>query len=95
LRLDLFLKTARIVKRRSLAKELCDEGVVKVNGSAAKPSREVKVGDVIEVDTITKYVKFQVLEVPKNKNLSKKKARELVKILEEKKKDVRELLDLI
>lgn len=95
MRLDLFLKTARIVKRRSLAKELCDEGVVKVNGSAAKPSREVKVGDVIEVDTITKYVKFQVLEVPKNKNLSKKKARELVKILEEKKKDVRELLDLI
>jgi len=93
--LDLFLKVARIVKRRSLAKELCDEGVVRVNGLPAKPSREVRVGDVIEIDTITRYLKFQVLEVPKGKNVSKKKAKEIVEVIEERRKDVRDILDLI
>ena len=93
--MDLFLKVARIVKRRSLAKELCDEGVVRVNGLPAKPSKEVRVGDVIEVDTITRYLKLKVLEVPKEKNVSKKKAKEIVEVIEERKKDVRDILDLI
>ncbi len=86
---------ARIVKRRSLAKELCDDGVVKVNGAPAKPSREVKVGDVIEVDTISRFLKFRVLEVPISKSVSKKKARELVEIIEDRKKDIRDIIDLI
>jgi ribosomal 50S subunit-recycling heat shock protein len=95
LRIDQFLKVARIVKRRSLAKELCDDGVVKVNGAPAKPSREVKVGDVIEVDTISRFLKFRVLEVPISKSVSKKKARELVEIIEDRKKDIRDIIDLI
>jgi len=86
---------ARIVKRRSLAKELCDDGVVKVNGVPAKPSREVKVGDVVEVDTISRFLKFRVLEVPISKSVSKKKARELVEIIEDRKKDIRDIIDLI
>ncbi|RUM90781.1 MAG: RNA-binding S4 domain-containing protein [Thermovibrio sp.] len=95
MRLDQFLKVARIVKRRSLAKELCDDGVVKVNGVPAKPSREVKVGDVVEVDTISRFLKFRVLEVPISKSVSKKKARELVEIIEDRKKDIRDIIDLI
>ncbi len=95
MRIDQFLKVARIVKRRSLAKELCDDGVVKVNGAPAKPSREVKVGDVIEVDTISRFLKFRVLEVPISKSVSKKKARELVEIIEDRKKDIRDIIDLI
>ncbi|SMO46039.1 Ribosomal 50S subunit-recycling heat shock protein, contains S4 domain [Balnearium lithotrophicum] len=95
MRIDQFLKVARIVKRRSLAKELCDDGVVKVNGAPAKPSREVKVGDVVEVDTISRFLKFRVLEVPISKSVSKKKARELVEVIEDRKKDIRDIIDLI
>jgi len=86
---------ARVVKRRSLAKELCDEGVVKVNGAPSKPSKEIKVGDTVEIDTITRYIKFKVVEVPKGKNVSKKRARELIEVIEERKKDIRDIIDLI
>ncbi|ADY73091.1 RNA-binding S4 domain protein [Desulfurobacterium thermolithotrophum DSM 11699] len=95
MRLDQFLKLSRIVKRRSQAKELCDLKVVKVNGQVAKPSREVKVGDTIEIDTVSRYVKFTVREIPSGKNVSKKKARELIEIIEDKKKDIREIIDLL
>jgi ribosomal 50S subunit-recycling heat shock protein len=86
---------ARIVKRRSLAKELCEKGAVKINGEIAKPSKQVSLGDVIEVDTLTKYLKVKVLKVPKGKNVSKKESRELVETLEEVKKDIRDIIDLI
>ena len=42
MRLDLFLKETRIIKRRTIAKEFCDRGLVKVNNKIAKPSYEVK-----------------------------------------------------
>ncbi|RUM43262.1 MAG: RNA-binding S4 domain-containing protein [Desulfurobacterium sp.] len=95
MRLDSFLKLSRIVKRRSQAKELCDDGVVKVNGQPAKPAKEIKPGDVVEIDTISRYLKFRVLQVPDSKNVSKKKAKELVEILEDRKKDIREIIDLL
>lgn len=47
MRLDLFLKHARILKRRSEAKEAAEGGRLTVNGRAAKASREVKPGDVV------------------------------------------------
>ena len=95
MRLDQFLKLSRIVKRRSVAKELCDSGAVKVNGQPAKPSREIKEGDVIEVDTFTRYLKARVVKVPSSKNVSRKEARELLEILEDRKKDIRDIIDLI
>lgn len=95
MRIDQFLKLARVVKRRSVAKELCDSGAVKVNGQSVKPSREVKEGDVIEVDTLTRFLKVKVLKVPTAKNVSKKDARELCLILEDSKKDIRDIIDLI
>ncbi len=48
MRLDLFLKTSRLVKRRTVAQEMCVAGRVLVNGNEAKPAKEVKQGDVIE-----------------------------------------------
>ena len=95
MRLDQFLKLSRVVKRRSVAKELCDSGAVKVNGRPVKPSREVKVGDVIEIDTFTRYLKAQVVRIPSSKNVSKKEARELLQILEDKRRDIRDIIDLI
>ncbi|TLN00062.1 RNA-binding S4 domain-containing protein, partial [bacterium] len=50
MRLDKFLKVARIIKRRTLAKEVCDGSRVTVNGRTAKAGLEVKAGDVLELD---------------------------------------------
>lgn len=49
MRIDKFLKNSRIIKRRQVAKSACEDGRVKVNGSIAKPSTEVKEGDEVEV----------------------------------------------
>ena len=49
MRLDKFLKVTRIIKRRTIAQELCDAKNVKVNGDAKKPSYEVKKGDNLEI----------------------------------------------
>nr|WP_245939599.1 S4 domain-containing protein [Thermovibrio guaymasensis] len=84
-----------MVKRRSLAKEMCDKGMVKVNGKSVKASREISVGDEVEIDTLTRYFKFKVVEIPQGKNVSKKKAKELIQVLEDRKKDIREIIDLI
>lgn len=49
MRLDKFLKNSRIIKRRTVAKEACEQGRVEVNGKVAKPGLEVKTDDVIKV----------------------------------------------
>ena len=49
MRLDLFLKDSRIIKRRTIAKEFCERGLVKVNDKIAKPSFDVKSGDKVTI----------------------------------------------
>ena len=49
MRVDLFLKTTRLIKRRSIAKEYCERSLVLINGKEAKPSSEVKEGDKLEI----------------------------------------------
>ena len=48
MRLDKYLKVSRLVKRRTVANELCDAKHVEVNGKVARASYEIKVGDIIE-----------------------------------------------
>ena len=50
MRLDKFLKVSRIIKRRTLSKEISESSRVKVNGKIAKPSTKLKVGDEIEIE---------------------------------------------
>lgn len=88
MRLDLFLKTSRIILRRSLAQEFCDAGRVKVNGAPAKSSKEIKTGDEIEIRRGSRLTKIKVLEVPAKKQVSKQEAPNLYEvILEEKLKE--------
>lgn len=47
MRIDKYLKNSRIIKRRTVAKEACEQGRITVNGKVAKPGLEVKVGDEI------------------------------------------------
>ncbi len=66
MRLDKYLKTTRIIKRRTVANEACDAGRVTINGRPAKASTDVKVGDVLEILFGTKTVKVEVLSVQDN-----------------------------
>ncbi len=63
MRLDKWLKVSRLIKRRTVAQEACDGGRVSINGVVAKPSREVKVGDIITVGFGAKQLKAEVLSV--------------------------------
>lgn len=63
MRMDKFLKVSRIIKRRTLAQQACDMGRVFINGKIAKPSTEVKIGDIIEVHFGDKIFKCRVLSI--------------------------------
>lgn len=63
MRLDKYLKVSRLIKRRTVANEACDNGLVTVNGKPARASYEVKVGDVIEVRIGAKPLKARVLSI--------------------------------
>ncbi|HHV97128.1 MAG TPA: RNA-binding S4 domain-containing protein [Clostridiaceae bacterium] len=80
MRIDKFLKLSRIIKRRTLANEACEAGRVKINGKVAKPSSEVKPGDIIEISFGNKMTKVEVLSVAEH--VTKEGAAELFRILE-------------
>lgn len=63
MRLDKFLKVSRIVKRRTVANEICDAKHAAVNGKVARASYDVKVGDVIELTFGASVKKYEVLQV--------------------------------
>lgn len=60
MRLDLVLKQSRLIKRRTIAKELCDAGRILINGKVAKPSREVLDGDILELKLGQKVLKVKI-----------------------------------
>ncbi len=63
MRLDKFLKVSRIIKRRTVAKEVCDNDRVKINDNPAKAGSEVKVGDIIEIRFGEKIASFRILKI--------------------------------
>ncbi|MBE7018957.1 MAG: RNA-binding S4 domain-containing protein [Ruminococcaceae bacterium] len=63
MRIDKYLKVSRIIKRRTVAQEACEGGKVTINGKVAKPSSEVKVGDVLTLQFGARCVRVEVLEV--------------------------------
>ena len=81
MRLDLFLKSSRLILRRTLAKEFCVNGLVEVNGKTAKSSYDVQIDDEIQIKRHTRLTKVKVLLVPKKKQVSKKDASNLYEII--------------
>lgn len=63
MRLDKYLKVARIIKRRTVANEVCDAGKVQVNGKPARASYEVKENDIIEITFGEKKLRVRVTQV--------------------------------
>ncbi|MBU5425502.1 RNA-binding S4 domain-containing protein [Tissierella pigra] len=66
MRIDKFLKNARIIKRRTIAKEACEQGRVSINGKVAKPGDEVKVGDRVQIAFGTEPMNFEILNISDN-----------------------------
>ena len=63
MRLDKYLKVSRLIKRRTVANEACDNARINVNGKPAKASYDVKVGDQIEIQFGARALKVEVLAV--------------------------------
>jgi ribosomal 50S subunit-recycling heat shock protein len=63
MRIDKYLKVSRLIKRRTMANEACEQGRVAINGKTAKPGSEVKVGDIIELQFGNTTTKVEVLSI--------------------------------
>ncbi len=83
MRLDKFLKTSRLIKRRTVANEVCDAGKVQINGRPAKAGAAVHVGDVIQVAFAGRLLTAEVLQVAEN--VRSEQAKEMYKVLKEEK----------
>lgn len=79
MRLDKFLKVSRIIKRRTVAKEVCETGRVLLNSKPAKPGSEVKIGDLIEIQYATGSIKAEVLDI--SEHVTKEGSKDLYKII--------------
>ena len=66
MRLDKYLKVSRLIKRRTVANEACDNGLISVNGKPARASYDVKVGDQISLRFGERTVTVEVLSVTEN-----------------------------
>ncbi len=75
MRIDKFLKISRLIKRRTLANEACEQERVKINGKTAKPGTEVKVGDLIEIQFGNSNAKVEVTSI--SEHVSKAESKEM------------------
>lgn len=73
MRLDKFLKVSRLIKRRTVANDVSDQGRVLVNGNPAKPSKQLKEGDIIKIEHYNKSVSVKILKIPEG-NISVQEA---------------------
>ena len=82
MRIDKFLKVSRIIKRRSVANEVCDMARVFVNNNPAKPAKQLKEGDIIMIEYKTRILKARILKIPTG-NVSINDASTLYEVIEE------------
>ena len=82
MRLDKFLKVSRLIKRRTVANTVSDMGRILVNGNVSKPAKQLKVGDIIEIEYSNRVEKVEVLVIPTG-NVSVQEASSLYKFVEE------------
>jgi len=75
------LKTSRLVKRRALAKELCDEGAVLVNGRPSRAGRELAPGDEVTLKLRNRQLSVAVAEHPPEKQGGASGAQDLYKVI--------------
>ena len=81
MRIDKFLKVSRLIKRRTVANDACDNSHISVNGRPVKASYDVKTGDIIEIAFGERVLKARVLKV--SEHVSKNEASELYEIIQQ------------
>ncbi|EPN5949712.1 RNA-binding S4 domain-containing protein [Enterococcus hirae] len=81
MRLDKFLKISRIIKRRSVAKEVADKGRIQINGKLAKSSSDVKVGDQLKIQFGNKTMEVKVNEL--HESTKKEDSQKMYEIISE------------
>ncbi|BEG56762.1 Putative RNA binding protein [Helicobacter sp. NHP21005] len=82
MRIDKFLNATNITKRRAVALDMLNEGVVALNGLKVKPSKEVKVGDIIAITYLDKTKRYEVLAIPTLKTIPKAQSHLYIKNLD-------------
>lgn len=87
MRLDLFLKRTGLVKQRTLARDICDRGCVKVGGRTAKAGKEIGPGSVIELELESEIVGIEVLGLPE-RNYRRKDGEALYRVRARTRKDL-------
>jgi len=83
MRLDKFLKVSRLIKRRTIAKDVTDQGRVSINGNVAKASSNVKEGDLITIKYGQKNTTIKVLAVKESSK--KEEVDEMYELINEEK----------
>jgi len=78
-RIDKFMNTVNLVKRRAIAQDMIANRVVFLNGILVKPSKEVKVGDKITIKYLKGAKSYTVLKIPQTKTIPKSKMEEFIK----------------
>lgn len=81
MRVDKFLSSVNIVKRRQIAQDMCENGVVSINGNVAKSSKEVRVGDKISLCFLEYTKHYEVLALPTTKTIPKSKSGEYFRVI--------------
>ncbi|HZJ56703.1 MAG TPA: RNA-binding S4 domain-containing protein [Clostridia bacterium] len=79
MRVDKFLKVSRIIKRRTVANQVCSQGRVTVNGRVVKPGAEVKPGDKLEIQFGSGIRSYEILDI--SQHATKGDAGEMYRIL--------------
>ena len=79
MRIDKFINSVNLTKRRAIAQDMIKEGVVLLNGVVAKPSKQVKIKDTIELKYLNHSDTYEVLQIPTTKSIPKSKKDEYVK----------------
>ncbi len=80
MRIDKFLKNSRLIKRRSIAKEACEQGRIKINDKTVKPGAEVALGDILTLEFGTRTIKVEVLDI--KDHVTKDMAKEMYRQIE-------------
>lgn len=80
MRLDKFLKVSRLIKRRTVANKVSDQGRIYVNNVIAKPAKQLKEGDIITIVQADSEIKVKIIRVPTG-NVSVQEASSLYEIL--------------
>jgi len=83
MRIDKFLNSVNITKRRSVAQDMISSGVVLINGKIVKASKNVELGDIVTINYLNSSSSYKVLQIPTTKSTPKSLQNEYIEELQD------------